>query len=488
MRFYHGLYESEYAHCYSGTYTVNPLSYTSAATLHDFTESHRDPDMTIEFGLGYGIGTDSEHLTLTVFSCDVEKYQHLVGKAITFTRDPMMPIKIPTETGNSKIAVPNVDYAEKLWSYPLTETETISCCLDTQGDCYLVQETLSGESHKIVQITDKTIGWYFSNKRYETTLPLLAKRTETGGTLYMSYTPSSTAFYEITLSGSDSLMFDGAREITKEEAITVGAFSEELVTVTSLAELASYRDRHIITSQLYDFYHDLISRESDIPELNTVIISDYSISFTVPVIEYKSYFSFTVEESGLDTLPIGSYERVVHDIVDVIMRDPKEDRTVISFGDVEETRKLRTFINGSFIWNTPSYGNGTAYPGMHNYICDYYGNGYLPYEEFKRIASEEFGVTDFDALGNDSFIRDNGIIESGAMGGGWFGDFIEVNVDAEQTTVIMQFYSDASRLLKSHKIAYRFGSDGKWLGYEILEKGPYEPYGLRYAEDSENGE
>ncbi len=252
-----------------------------------------------------------------------------------------------------------------------------------------------------------------------------------------------------------------------------------VISVTSLPELKSYVQKGVISEQLYGFYHDLLSGESDIPEYNTVKIDRFRITFSNPLSEHTTFFSFSVKESSLDTLPVGQYAWRVLDIADTVV----EERKVPSdpFPDTPEAQKLAAFLGASHIWKTPSYAQGGEYPGMHNYICRRYGDsaGRISWEEYKRIAAAEFGVAEFDKLNMYGMMQPDGTVVAGDLGGGWRGECTDVRKTYNGTIVTVQFYADVNRLLKSHKVTYLFGEDGTWRGYEIKEKSAYEPYGLQ---------
>ncbi len=259
--------------------------------------------------------------------------------------------------------------------------------------------------------------------------------------------------------------------------------SDVMVTVTSLEELSGYLTDGVITQELYDFYYDLLSGNSDIPEYNTVQIDDYTIQFTVPLTEYTSYFNFTVTESKLDTLPPGTYDWQVQDIREVTVSGRNPDNS--AFTDIPEVRKLLTFFGNYFAYNTPFYGEETPHPAIHNYIIEYYGkNSSIERDEYLRIAEEEFGITDYSSLRLDDWTDENGRLFSGGVGGSWFGEIIEVweHEETQRVHITIQFYADCNYLLKSHRITYTFGSDGTWQGYSFVSRSVYEPGYMYFAE------
>ncbi|MBQ8332873.1 MAG: hypothetical protein IJX93_03775, partial [Clostridia bacterium] len=203
--------------------------------------------------------------------------------------------------------------------------------------------------------------------------------------------------------------------------------------------------------------------------------------------ERTTDFQFTVKESGMDTLPAGEYQWNVSDLREVMVLNRSSDDD--AFFTIPEVKKLFAFISGTYIYSTPTYGEGYEYPGIHNYICNYYSDiSALEPEEYKRIAREEFGVTDFTPLDLETWTLDDGLIHAGGIGGSWFGEVEDVTEDDTTVTVVLQLYADCNYLLKSHRIAYRFGKDGKWLGYQILVRSVYEPDGLHSVADSAQSE
>jgi len=87
MQFDHGLYESEYANRYSGSYSVDTVTQEITAVLHDSSSMHSDPDITLKFKLESHTEPNDTTLVMHILSCNVAKYQHLVGQSMEFTRE-----------------------------------------------------------------------------------------------------------------------------------------------------------------------------------------------------------------------------------------------------------------------------------------------------------------------------------------------------------------------------------------------------------------
>ncbi len=372
--------------------------------------------------------------------------------------------------------------AGSFWTYELSDTLSLSYNTDENGVYILSASDKNGERYPLTEVS-LDILQFGSNKTLREVLPLSHRTTAEGYLFYFRYDIQFAYFYEITLiHKEDRLEYSSIRKIEQEEAEKLGVFSTEMVTVTSLEELADYRDNYVISENVYDFYYNLLSGESEIPEYNTVRIEDFSIRFTVPMTEYSTYFSFTVTESGLETLPEGNYEWQVLDIVEVVADNERYDNS--RYLEIPEVQKLFRYLSYSFIYNTPAYGQGITYPGVYNYILgSYHQYGRLPQEDFYRIAGEEFGITDFALLELEESIREDGTFEEGSSGGSWFGEVLSITEDETTVVITMQYYADNNCLLKSHRISYTFGKDGRWLGHKILERAKYEPYHLRYVED-----
>lgn len=374
--------------------------------------------------------------------------------------------------------------AESLWSYPVGDHVLWYRMLP--GGSYMLYGQSGRKFYDLGLIVPEMIR-HGAAEIMNTVLPIYANKTETGYEVCLSYTMRPYYFIVKLDEENGALTRTGIEDMEKDDVVKNPSYKEVTVTVDSLAELSKYHARHIISDRLFSFYSEFIGNTSPISELNTVKISDFEIRFTVPVQDMTTYFTFTVESSGLDTLPPGKYYREVMEALEIVLIDPEEVNED-PFGDVEEVKKLRTFISGTYIWNTPIYGEGLSYPGIHNYICRYHGDsGSLPYEDYKRIAADEFGVTNFYELGTMGFVLEDGTIYEGGIGGSWNGDVVDVLTEGNTTTVVMQFYADVNSLLKSYKVGYKFGRDGKWLGYEILENSDYKPFGLHFSADKASG-
>lgn len=92
MSFYYGGYESEYANCYVGNYTIDENGIVTA-NMYDRITHHSESDIQLELEF---TEIDAQKLTMRIRSCDEERYSNLIGTALLCTREPLIPVKIPT--------------------------------------------------------------------------------------------------------------------------------------------------------------------------------------------------------------------------------------------------------------------------------------------------------------------------------------------------------------------------------------------------------
>lgn len=340
-------------------------------------------------------------------------------------------------------------------------------------------------------------------------IPLCDGRNDDGSWSLYAIGPSSTeeapAYYRITLTGEeDTVTCGGAEPISAEELCAVVGVPVEtvpttIVSVSSMEELAARKEAGQLSERVYNFYFDLFSGESQIPDYNTVTVPAFTVRFVLPreggfpsvkglsvsVFEEAARTSFCVFEvtaSELDSLPPGHYAWTVEDRREVMITEGRGKADILAwweeYEDVPEVQKLHRYIAGCYTYCTPSYGESWSFLA-HNYLVNYYGeNGLLPLEDYVRHAVEEFGADPDEVRAEAAGMTRNGMVMEGGIGGGWFSRTLDVTEEDGVVTVIEQFYADANCLLKSYKIGYRFAEDGRWLGYDILEQSPYEPYGL----------
>ncbi len=307
-------------------------------------------------------------------------------------------------------------------------------------------------------------GSFFSCEKTETNVP--------------SAVPTEPKMQETTGMRSEETKY-----IPEEETVTT---EPELYTASTLEEIRKYTDEGVWNEQVYRFLWNLLSGQSEIPEYNTVKITDSVLTFSIPLENYSIRWDFTVTESGLETLPPGEYHKEIRDIVECYLYDAEEYREIPTYkwAAYPEADMISSFMVYSHVWNTPTYGEGYKYPGMHNYLCEYYGDGKLPAEEYIRLAKEKFGA-DLTAEEIPIVFEEEGIpmAIAGGLGGDCSYSIKDVVRESDMTHVTVQYYADCNHLLPAGKVVHHITADGVFHGYDILEPFRYEPHEMQYAED-----
>lgn len=372
---------------------------------------------------------------------------------------------------------------EVLWTYQLTGDDGLQYSLCDEN--YTLQGTYAtGDVYDIVAFSAELLSGD-SGEMLDTVLPVGYQIGADTVRFFFRCGTKQGYYYEMMLDRGEQLSYSSIREITTEEAMQYEMYAEDMAVVTSLDELKTYVDEGVISTQLWTFYEDLLSGESEIAEYNSVQIETYTIRFAVPLQGssiYSSYFTFTVTESGLETLPVGQYSWQVEDLRDVMVvnRRPVTAEEGMYYDDTT-VQKLQQFLCAYFCYNTPVYGENLPHPAIRNYICNCYGDA-VEMDEFAQSAKEEFGITDIATLDLTSWITDEGLVQSGGLGGTYCMRILSITQEETEKVITVQYYADRNELLPSHKIAYHFDADGvRWLGYEVLAKAEREPWGLIYC-------
>ena len=140
-----------------------------------------------------------------------------------------------------------------------------------------------------------------------------------------------------------------------------------------------------------------------IAEFDTVQISDYRIARREPDDAddiSRLLFTFTVDASGLSTLPPGQYETVVEELRDLMMSFLGDDPRAAAYPAAEEgcdscSETYHALLTSCYVWNYPAYGawnEDNFYWFPVNYIVDRYGNGAKMAEDtFADLAERLFG-------------------------------------------------------------------------------------------------
>ena len=226
---------------------------------------------------------------------------------------------------------------------------------------------------------------------------------------------------------------------------------------------------------------------------DTVQISDYRIARLEPE-DGSSIgtlsFTFTVDSSGLDTLPPGRYETVVEELRDLAMTflgDDPRDAVYPANGESCDScaETYSELLASCYIWHYPAYGawnaeNCGVFPV--NYIVDRYGNhDKMAEDTFADLAERLFGfprelvpaLSTADADGSRW-------VYVGSLGGGFDAVRAAHRIETDGRHVLtVQYFADDNHFVPSVRVEYAFGTDGEIYGTTVVGDSPYKPYGVR---------
>lgn len=174
--------------------------------------------------------------------------------------------------------------------------------------------------------------------------------------------------------------------------------------ITSLADWDKLNADGAYSDGMRAFFGRFLGENTTgIAEFDTVRISDYRIARREPDdADYinRLLFTFTVEASGLDTLPPGTYETLVEELRDPTMTflgDDPRDAAYPAAGEgcASCSDTYHALLTSCYVWNYPAYGAWNAenfYWLPVNYIVDRYGNSDKMAEDtFADLAERLFG-------------------------------------------------------------------------------------------------
>lgn len=232
-----------------------------------------------------------------------------------------------------------------------------------------------------------------------------------------------------------------------------------------------------------------------IAEFDTVRISDYRIARREPDDAddiSRLLFTFTVDASGLSTLPPGRYETVVEELRDPMMTFLGDDPRHAAYPAAEDgcdscSETYRALLTSCYVWNYPAYGawnEDNFYWFPVNYIVDRYGNGAKMAEDtFADLAERLFGFPR-SLVGKFSTAEADGSrwVYSGSLGGGFYSVLSAHRTETDGRHVLtVQYFADDNHFVPSVRVEYAFGTDGAVYGTTVVGDSPYKPYGLQTA-------
>lgn len=267
----------------------------------------------------------------------------------------------------------------------------------------------------------------------------------------------------------------------KSDYITV---EDERIRITSLSVWEDFSHDGNFSDNCLQFLRDFIENDSAFLEFNTVKVSDYEIIRDPEIMQYYTLaFNFTVTESELDTLPVGTYHTLVDDIVDCYIAFEGDDpRESFSVPESETTKAVQNWIGATLRYEMPEFGTSTDPMQYVNYIVRTYGeNGTILFDDFKVRLQKIAGITATpeDLQGLLRVENERLYVIEGGIGGNTAYAIVSEGSACGFGSVTVQFYADCNRFIHSYKVEYRIGDNGELLGSTVLEKSPYKPYGLQ---------
>lgn len=232
-----------------------------------------------------------------------------------------------------------------------------------------------------------------------------------------------------------------------------------------------------------------------IAEFDTVQISDYRIARREPDDAddiSRLLFTFTVDASGLSTLPPGQYETLVEDLRDLMMSFLGDDPRAAAYPAAEEgcdscSETYHALLTSCYVWNYPAYGawnEENFYWLPVNYIVDRYGNSAVMAEDtFADLAERLFGFPR-ELVPEISTADEDGRrwVYAGSLGGGFYAVLSAHRVETDGRHVLtVQYFADDNHFVPSVRVEYAFGTDGAVYGTTVVGDSPYKPYGLQTA-------
>ena len=226
-----------------------------------------------------------------------------------------------------------------------------------------------------------------------------------------------------------------------------------------------------------------------IAEFDTVQISDYRIARREPEVGVNTLlFTFTVDVSGLDTLPPGTYQTIVEERLDttmVFLGDDPRDAVYPANGESCDSCRETYYAlrEACYGWSYPiAYGAWNA-ENCHllpaEYIVNRYGNhDKMAEDTFADLAERLFGfprelVPELSTADEDG----RRWVYSGGFGGGFYAVLLAHRVETDGRHVLtVQYFADDNHFVPSVRVEYAFGTDGEIYGTTVVGDSPYDPY------------
>lgn len=268
--------------------------------------------------------------------------------------------------------------------------------------------------------------------------------------------------------------------------------SASVDAITSLADWDKLNADGTYSDRMRAFLGRFLGENTTgIAEFDTVQISDYRIACREPEDGINTLlFTFTVDASGLDTLPPGQYETMVEELRDLTMTFLGDDPRDAAYPAAEEgcdscSETYYALLTSCYVWNYPAYGawnEENFYWLPVNYIVDRYGNSAVMAEDtFADLAERLFGFPR-SLVGKISTAEADGRrwVYAGSLGGGFYAVLAAHRIETDGRHVLtVQYFADDNHFVPSVRVEYAFGTDGEIYGTTVVGDSPYEPCGVR---------
>lgn len=276
---------------------------------------------------------------------------------------------------------------------------------------------------------------------------------------------------------------EATTETTTETSATVPPAGEP--TEIAIHDIRDWDTLHLpdgYSKEAYAFIGQFLGVcEPDFPELATVQISDYTIRYADA--EKTLYFDFTVTASELDTLPPGDYRTDVlaNFGLGLGLRFLDGNASADEDFPCEDCRELISdFVMNEHCWNVLDYGTwGTCVPA--NFIVWHYSDSdWMKLSDYIATAERMLGISADSARSSVVAHTDElgvPVVYGGASGFYAAFDFVGHSITDGVHATTVQYFADASYLIKSHLVEYRIGESGELLGMSVLNRAAYEPWG-----------
>ena len=260
----------------------------------------------------------------------------------------------------------------------------------------------------------------------------------------------------------------------------------ERITIRSLEEWYKFNFDGSYTDNCKNFLTMIINGTSAFSEFESVKLSEFEIIRDEKAYGYDLAFNFTVTESNLDSLPIGSYNTIVKDSIDcyIIFNDasPLSINEGIRYSS-SASNAINDWLNSTYSWSVPEKENLTGAMQLRclNYFINRYSDGKkIANYKFKELVNEKLNAEINEDFFSELFVVENRelYIKKNPINGNTSFSIVSENTNDGITTVIVQFFADCNKFIKSDVVEYKVGNKDQILGCERILVSEYPPYGV----------